>query len=126
MRYRHYLGEFSRKPQALRQVVPELVEGLGGPYAELWTLLETERGGHEAACALARLLHAASEHGEEPVQEALEAGLAKGGFDELALRRSLAAVQETGEVTVPERLPGYRVERVSLADYDRLLERGAS
>ena len=122
VRYRHYLGELSRKPQALRQVAPELVEELGGPYAELWTLLETERGGHEAARALARLLQAASEYGEELVREALEAGLAEGGFDELALRRSLAAVQETGEVTVPERLRGYRVERASAADYDRLLE----
>lgn len=122
VRYRHYLGELSRKPQALRQVASELVEELGGPYAELWTLLETERGGHEAARALARLLQAAAEYGEELVREALEAGLAEGGFDELALRRSLAAVQETGEVTVPERLRGYRVERASAADYDRLLE----
>ena len=52
VRYRHYLGELSRKPQALRQVAPELVEELGGPYAELWTLLETERGGHEAAATI--------------------------------------------------------------------------
>ena len=107
---------------ALRQVAPELVEELGGPYAELWTPLELKRGGHEAARALARLLQAASEYGEELVRGALEAGLAEGGFDELALRRSLAAVQETGEVTVPERLRGYRVERASAADYDRLLE----
>lgn len=92
----------------------------------MWALLETLRGDHEAARALARLLQAASEYGEELVREALEAGLAECGFDELALRRSLAAVQETGEVTVPERLRGYRVERASLADYDRLLERGAS
>lgn len=122
VRYRHYLGELSRKPQALRQVAPELVEELGGPYAELWTLLERERGGHEAARALARLLQAAAEHGEARVREALETSLAKDGFDELALRRSLAAVQETDAVTVPERLRGYRVERASAADYDRLLE----
>ncbi len=122
VRYRHYLGELSRKPQALRQVAPELVEELGGPYAELWTLLERERGGHEAARALARLLQAAAEHGEARVREALEAGLAGDGFDELAIRRSLAAVQETDEVTVPEQLRGYRVERASAAAYDRLLE----
>ncbi|MDE2967344.1 MAG: IS21 family transposase [Chloroflexota bacterium] len=126
VRYRHYLGELSRKPQALRQVAPELIDELGGPYDRLWTLLEEERGGHEAARALARLLQAAAEHGEERVRVALEAGLAEGGFDELAIRRSLAAAQAPGEVTVPERLRGYRVECASLADYDRLLERGAS
>ncbi|MYI04706.1 MAG: transposase [Chloroflexi bacterium] len=126
VRYRHYLGELSRKPQALRQVAPELVDELGGPYDRLWDLLEDERGGHEAARALARLLQAAAEHGEERVRVALEAGLAEGGFDELAIRRSLAAAQAPNEVTVPERLRGYRVERASVADYDRLLERGAS
>ncbi|MDE2891485.1 MAG: IS21 family transposase [Chloroflexota bacterium] len=126
VRYRHYLGELSRKPQALRQVAPELVDELGGPYDRLWDLLEDERGGHEAARALARLLQADAEHGEERVRAALEAGLAEGGFDELAVRRSLAASQAPDEVTVPERLRGCRVEQASLADFDRLLERGAS
>ncbi|MYB21221.1 MAG: hypothetical protein F4Y29_01650 [Chloroflexi bacterium] len=110
----------------MRQVAPELIDELGGPYDRLWTLLEEERGGHEAARALARLLQAAAEHGEERVREALETGLAEGNFDELAIRRSLATAQAPGEVTVPERLRGYRVERASVADYDRLLERGAS
>lgn len=44
--YRHYLAELARKPQTVRQVAPELVAAL----------LESERGGHEAARALARLL----------------------------------------------------------------------
>ena len=51
---------------------PELIDELGGPYARLWTLLEDDRGGHEAARALARLLQAAAEHGEERVRVALE------------------------------------------------------
>ena len=51
--YRHYLGELSRKPQALRQVAPELLAELGEPYGRLWALLEGERGGHEAARTLA-------------------------------------------------------------------------
>ena len=29
--YRHYLGELSRKPQAVRQVAPELLAELGEP-----------------------------------------------------------------------------------------------
>ena len=125
VRYRHYLGELSRKPQAVRQVAPELVAELGEPYGRLWTLLEDERGGHEAARSLARLLRAMAEHGEERVREALAACLAAGGFDELALRRSLAADAERREVTVPEALRGYRVERASARDYDRLLPGGA-
>ena len=36
--YRHYLGELSRKPQAVRQVAPELLAELGEPYGRLWTL----------------------------------------------------------------------------------------
>ena len=64
--------------------------------------------GHEAARALARLLRAATEYG-----------------DELALRRSLAADGERREVTVPEALRGYRVESASARDYDRLLPGGA-
>ena len=44
--YRHYLGELSRKPQAVRQVAPELLAELGEPYGRLWAQLEDERGGH--------------------------------------------------------------------------------
>ena len=124
--YRHYLGELARKPQALRQVAPELVAALGEPFGRLWTLLEGERGGHEAGRALARLLRAVAEHGEERVREALEAYLEDGGrFDELAFRRSLAGVREHREVVVPEALRGYRVEHASARDYDRLLPGGA-
>ena len=76
--------------------------------------------------ALARLLRAVAEHGEQRVREALEAYLEDGGrFDELAFRRSLAGVREHREVVVPEALRGYRVEHASARDYDRLLPGGA-
>ena len=107
-------------------MAPELLAELGEPYGRLWALLEGERGGHEAARALARLLRAPAEHGEERVREALEACLAGDGrFDELAFRRSLAGARERREVVVPEALRGYRVERASARDYDRLLPGGA-
>ena len=77
--YRHYLGQPSRKPQALRQVAPELVDELGGPHDRLWTLLEEERVGHEAARALARLLQAAAEHGEERVRAAPPVAVVRAG-----------------------------------------------
>ena len=108
--YLHYLGELSRKPQAVRQVdrERELRGELGEPYERLWALLEGERGGHEAARALARLLRAVAEHGEDSVYRALEACLEQGGhFDELAFRRSLATMHEQRQVVVPEALRGY-------------------
>ena len=123
--YRHYLGELSRKPQAVRQVAPELLAEMGEPYGRLWAQLEGERGGHEAGRALARLLRAVAEHGEEHVREALEACLESDGhFDELALRRSLTEAWESREVAVPEALRGYHVESASARDYDRLLPGG--
>ena len=42
--YRHYLGELARKPQAVRQVAPELVAALGEPFGRLWARLEREPG----------------------------------------------------------------------------------
>ena len=65
MRYRHHLRELSRKTQAVRQVAPELTAALSERYGRLWMVLERERGGHEAARSLARLLRAVAEHGEE-------------------------------------------------------------
>ena len=99
---------------------------MGEPYGRLWALLEGERGGHEAARALARLLRVVAEHGEDSVRRALEACLEDGSrFDELAFRRSLAGIRERREVVVPEALRGYEVEHASARDYDRLLPGGA-
>jgi transposase len=36
IRNRHYLPELARKPQAVRQVAPELIRELGKPYDQLW------------------------------------------------------------------------------------------
>ncbi len=44
VRYRHYLSELSKKPQAIRQVAPKLATELGEPYGGLWEML-TERYG---------------------------------------------------------------------------------
>ncbi len=124
--YSHYLGELSRKPQAVRQVAPELLAELGEPYRRLWTLLVGERGGHEAARALARLLRAVAEHGEQRVCEVVEQALSDGEhFDELAVLRQLTAARQPQLVTVPETLRGYHVEHASARDYDRLLAGGA-
>ena len=119
--YRHYLAELARKPQAVRQVAPELVEALGEPFGRLWARLEREQGPQEGARSLARLLRAVDEYGERRVREVLEQTLASGTFDELAVQRLLASAQPAAAVTVPETLRGYEVESVSAAVYDRLL-----
>ena len=69
--YRHYLAELARKPQAVRQVAPELVAALGEPFGPLWARLEREQGAQEGARTLARLLRAVDEHGERRVREVL-------------------------------------------------------
>ena len=122
VRYRHYLAELSRKPQAVRQVAPELVAELGEPFARLWRQWESEHGAQEAARSLARLLRTLDAHGEQRVRRALEQLDLKDGFDALSLQRLLADEDPPEPVAVPEALRGYEVESASAADYDRLLE----
>ena len=74
--YRHYLPELARKPQALRQVAPELLAELGEPWGSLWQLLAATHGQLEAARLLAKLLGTLEEHGEERLRPVLEAALA--------------------------------------------------
>ncbi len=125
IRYRHYLPELARKPQAVRQVAPELVSELGPPYEKLWEMLTGSHGSKEASRVLARILGATLEHGEEAVREALEAALAQGRCDLLTLGKHLHEVdgaERLGNVEVPEALRGYRVEAARARDYDWLLE----
>lgn len=125
VRYRHYLTELSRKPQAVRQVAPELVSELGEPYGELWKMLTERYGQKESSSILARILGAVIDHGEEPVSEALATALSEGRTDLLALAGHIADREKrTRSVAVPEALSGYRVEAADPADYDRLLAEG--
>lgn len=122
IRYRHYLSELSRKPQAVRQVAPKLVRELGEPYGKLWDMLTERYGAKEASSILARLLGAVLDHGEDPVSEALAAALGRGRIDLLALAPHLTDRGErTKSVAVPQALLGYRIEASDPADYDRLL-----
>lgn len=121
VRYRHYLPELSRKPQAVRQVAPELLAELGEPYARLWQLLVEAHGGLEAARVLARLLSVIEGRGEEAVRDLLTRAL-----EQAAPARSEPARDLTpAQVTVPESLRFYQVEAGRAADYDWLLQGGA-
>ena len=120
--YRHYLPELARKPQAVRQVAPELVAELGEPYGRLWSLLVGRYGSREAARVLSRVLGAVVDHGSPMVAEALEAALAAGRCDLLALAGRIQ--QSNPIVEVPVALRGYEIEAGSPADYDVLLRGG--
>jgi hypothetical protein len=119
IQYRHYLPELARKPQAVRQVAPELVAELGEPFGQLCSLLEARYGSGEAARVLARIIGAVVDHGEAAVAQALRATFQAGRQDLLALPRWVS--EEPREVPVPQALKGYAVEAARAADYDALL-----
>lgn len=122
VQYRHYLPELARKPQAVRQVAPELVAELGEPYGKLWSLLESRYGPQEAARVLSRVLGAVVDHGSPAVAEALEVAFQAGRCDLLALSARLQKAAVT--VEVPVVLQGYQIEAGSPKDYDVLLAGG--
>ena len=116
VKYRHYLSELSRKPQALRQVAPELLQELEEPYRQLWQGLRDVHGELEAARVLAKILAATSTHGEEKVARWLDQVLKGPAF----------AVEPSSPVQcveVPSALACYTVSAGRAADYDVLLGR---
>lgn len=115
--YSHYFEELSRKPQALRQVAPELLDELSPSYRRLWTMLEQQHGSLETARMFAKLLSVVVEHGHEDVAEALEEALSQGRFDLLGLVVDPPLIENE----VPEGLRGYHVESASAQDFDCLL-----
>ena len=129
--YRDYRRELSRKPQAVRQVAPELVAELGEPYGRLWTLLEQTHGGRDAGRILADVLGAMEDHGEGPVTAALVEALAGNAFADgratlLMVKQHLPARPLLAEASVPAALRSITVEAGCAADYDLLLQGGAA
>jgi len=130
IRYRDYLRELSRKPQAVRQVAAELMAELGEPYRRLWSLLEQTHGGRQAGRILADVLGAIHDHGQPAVTVALEETLSAGSFtlegggNLLALTRHLPLRPVLTDAVVPPALRSIHVEAGCAADYDRLLVAG--
>jgi transposase len=118
VQYRHYLSELATKPQAVRQVAPELVAELGEPYGRLWKLLAERHGAREGARVLAKIVGVVAESGPGVVAEALEPALAAGRWDLLALKPPREA---RAPVPVPEPLRGYEIDSARAADFDALL-----
>jgi hypothetical protein len=119
VKYRHYIEELSRKPQALRQVMPELLGELAEPYAELWRLLVDRSGPADASRSFARILGAVCDHGEGVVARAIAKAIEAGRTDLIQLPEIPRHVNE-----VPPALRQYDVEQGSAEDYDRLMTGG--
>ncbi len=121
MAYRHYFDELARKPQAVRQVMPELLGELAEPYGDLWRLLVDRHGPADAARAFARILGAVSNHGEDLVGRAITKAI-EAGRTELIVLPS----RERDCVEVPPSLREVEVEQASVEGYDRFLAEGVS
>jgi transposase len=117
--YRHYLPELARKPQAVRQIAPELLAELGEPWGSLWQLLAATHGQLEAARILAKLLGTLEEHGEERLRPVLEAALAHQRAGLLDDMTSPPAAPQS--IVVPHGLANIVIEAGKAADYDHLL-----
>jgi transposase len=121
--YRHYIPELARKPQAVRQVADGLTRDLGAPYDALWRHLVDLHGPKQAARVFAKVLGHVVELGDAEVRRRIESSLAT---DEpvLLTLRSVEAVPQRGDATVPAALARIDVDAPCLADFDALLSSG--
>lgn len=118
VRQRHYLVEFARKPQALRQNAAELLAELGEPFGALWRLLVDAHGPRDAARLMSGVVRAIVQHGDEPVAQVIRDALAKDRLDLLELA-NLRPKPQTNPV--PDGLADHVVEQACAADFDQLL-----
>ena len=119
--YRHYLPELSKKPQALRQVAPELMRDLGEPFGSAWRALVDAHGPLQAARIFAKVLGHVEARGFAVVAETLRGAL---GRDEpllLALAPPQPRELLLEEQLLPVQLRNVEVLSGCAADYDALL-----
>jgi transposase len=121
--YRHYLRELSHKPQAVRQVIPELLRDLGEPFGVLWRELVDEQGPRQAARIFAALLEALVERGRDAVVALVATARERNEPLLLALRTSTAARRLDSD-HVPDVLRAIEVPASSAADFDTLFGGG--
>jgi transposase len=118
--YRHYLSELARKPQAVRQVLPDLLRDLGAPFPAIWDQLHAAHGPRDAARLFAKVLGQLDTHGADVVVPALCAALGAGTPLLLALApaRSRPCIAPDA---VPAPLRDVEVGSGCAADYDAWL-----
>jgi hypothetical protein len=112
--YRHYLPELARKPQAVRQVLPDLLRDLGEPFPAVWARLEAAHGGREAARLFAKILGELETRGAASVVPALQRALTTGA----PLTLAWIVVAAPPRVDVPTPLRDLDIATGCAADYD--------
>jgi hypothetical protein len=123
--YRHYLSELARKPQAVRQVLPDLLRDLGAPFPAIWDQLHAVHGPRDAARLFARVLGQLDTQGADVVVPALCAALGAGTPLLLALMPASTTHTLAPDV-VPAHLRDLEISSGCAADYDGwLVEVGA-
>ena len=119
--YRHYLTELARKPQAVRQVLPDLLRDLGAPFPAIWDQLQAAHDPREAARLFAKVLGQLETHGATVVVPALTAALTAGTPLLLALTPARRASGRMAPDAVPAPLRAIDVGSGRAADYDTWL-----
>jgi transposase len=122
--YRHYLRELARKPQAVRQVVAELVRDLGEPFGAAWRLLLDAHGPKQAARIFAKVLAHVESRGVARVAETVAGALACGEPLLLALAPREPPAPVIAEI--PVGLRTVEIESGRAADYDAWLSGGGA
>jgi transposase len=116
--YRHYLSELARKPQAVRQVLPELLHDLGAPFPAIWDQLHAAHGPRDAARLFAKVLGQLDTQGAAVVVPALRAALVAGTPLLLALTPASATPGCLAPEAVPAHLRDLEIPSGCAADYD--------
>lgn len=121
--YRHYLEMLAQKPQAVRQVLPDLLRDLGAPFAAVWDHLHGAHGPRDAARLFAKILGQLETQGAAVVIPALIVALAQGTPLLLALTPATRPAELAREA-VPLTLRDIEVDGGLAADYDGWLQGG--
>ena len=124
--YRHYLAELARKPQAVRQVLPDLLRDLGDPFSAIWDHLHGAHGPREAARLFAKVLGQLDTYGAAVVVPALTRALATGTPLLLAITPARSTPTGVALAAVPAPLRDIAVTSGCAADYDAWLLGGAA
>jgi hypothetical protein len=124
--YRHYLSELARKPQAVRQVLPDLLGDLGDPFPAIWDQLHAAHGPREAARLFAKVLGQLDTLGAAIVVPALTVALATGTPLLLALTPTRSSPTRVAPDAVPAPLREIAVASGCAADYDGWLLGGVA
>lgn len=117
--YSDYLRELARKPQAVRQVAPELMAELGEPFGKLWSLLQDVHGPREGSRIMAKVLQAVVDKGETTVSDAIWKALQSRRIDLLSIGYQSPRNQRV--IAVPAALAQYEVESSRASDFNFLM-----